>query len=244
MSQVIALIPARSGSKGVIDKNIKKLGKFPLVQWSIEACKKIKTIDKIIVSTDSPEYRDLCIKYGAEVPFLRPKKISGDLSTDTDFIIHALDWLKDNESEPDLIVHIRPTTPLRDPRVIDHAIETFKSSKGFTSLRSVHQMAESAYKNFEISESGNLVSVFTKNPALDISNNARQSFQDTFIPNGYVDILSTKYIRDSGNIHGDKVMPYITETVSEIDNDFDFQYIEYQLISQTHLIKKIFHQEK
>ncbi len=240
MSQVIALIPARSGSKGVIDKNIKRLGEFPLVQWSIEACKKVTKIDRIIVSTDSTKYRDLCIKFGAEVPFLRPKNISGDLSTDTDFIIHALDWLKENESEPDLIAHIRPTTPLRDPSVIDQAIEAFKSSKEFTSLRSVHQMAESAYKNFEISDSGNLVSVFTKNSALDASNNARQSFQDTFVPNGYIDILSTRYIRETGNIHGNNVMPYITKVVSEIDNDFDFQYIEYQLTSNKHLINRIF----
>ena len=241
MSQVVAIIPARAGSKGVIDKNIKELAGYPLIRWSIEACKKSKSIDRIIVSTDSEAYRDLCLSYGAEVPFLRPIEISGDNSTDIDFIIHALDWMNENQLEPSLIAHIRPTTPLRNPKLIDQAITSFDPNKN-TSLRSVHQMAESAYKNFEISDAGNLVSIFTRQSELDSSNNVRQSFADTYTPNGYIDVLSTDFIRANGLMHGNNVMPFITETVTEIDNEYDFEFLEYQVASQPAIISKLFNQ--
>ena len=125
MTNILAIIPARSGSKGVQDKNIKLLGEFPLIQWSIEACRKSQMINQIIVSTDSLDYKTLCEGMGADIPFLRPSEISQDSSSDLEFITHALDWLKANSKEPDFIVHIRPTTPLRSPRVIDDAIKDF-----------------------------------------------------------------------------------------------------------------------
>ena len=129
MSKVIALIPARAGSKGVPNKNTRLLGGYPLIAWSIMAAKKARSIDRVIVSTDSYEYAQLAIQLGAEAPFLRPAEISGDRSTDFDFIAHALDWFADNGGEPEYIVHIRPTTPFRDPAQIDAAVRLFQSSK-------------------------------------------------------------------------------------------------------------------
>ena len=111
MSKVIALIPARSGSKGVRDKNIRSLGGHPLVEWSIAVSNKCRLIDRVIVSTDSREYADLCIGFGAEAPFLRPAGLSGDRSTDYEFVLHALDWLALNGGEPEFVVHIRPNQP-------------------------------------------------------------------------------------------------------------------------------------
>ena len=93
---VLALIPARSGSKGIIDKNIKKIKNKELIGYSIEHALTSKYIDKVIVSTDSKKYAKISRKYGAETPFLRPKKISQDLSTDLDVFIHVLKWLKQN----------------------------------------------------------------------------------------------------------------------------------------------------
>ena len=119
MSEVIAIIPARSGSKGVPDKNIRLLGKYTLLEWTIKACQTSKFIDKIYVSTDSLEYSLHAKEAGALVPFLRPKNISKDTSTDYEFINHALNWLEMNCIVPKYIVHMRPTTPLRDPRIID-----------------------------------------------------------------------------------------------------------------------------
>jgi N-acylneuraminate cytidylyltransferase len=230
MSKVVAIIPARSGSKGVLGKNIRKLGKLPLIAWSIEAAKKTPTIDRILVSTDSQEYSEIAIKYGAEAPFLRPPELSRDNSGDIEFIKHALDWLNKNEDyEPDYIVHLRPTTPFRNPDLIDKAVKYFIQSSHFTSLRSSHEMSESAYKTFEISSDGVYKRVGVQSTELDGANNARQEFPKTYQANGYVDILSVEYIRKTGLLHGNRVMPFITEVVTEVDSEDDFKYLEFQL---------------
>lgn len=229
MSKVVALIPARAGSKGVPHKNIKNLGGRPLIEWSIQACLKSKLIDRVIVSTDSQDYADLAIKLGAEVPFLRPQEISGDRSTDYDFILHALNWLSLNSKEPDLLVHIRPTTPYRNPKLIDDAIKVFSSDPKATALRSVHEMSESAYKTFEIATTGQLKRLGADSTELDAANSARQQFPATYQANGYVDVLSPHFIRSHGLIHGNWVIPFMTPSVVEVDTSEDFEHLEFLL---------------
>ncbi len=240
MKKVFALIPARSGSKGVADKNIRELGGHTLLEWSIKACLKCKFINSVYVSTDSEHYRELAIDYGAKVPFLRPSEISGDFSTDYEMITHAIDWFKNNIEEPNFITHIRPTTPLRDPKLIDLAIKTFLDNSNATSLRSVHLMSESSYKTFELSNEGNLISVFSSENNIDSSNKPRQLFPDTYVANGYVDVLSTNYIRKYKSIHGDNVMPFLTPNVQEIDTEDDFLFLNYFLEQNPNIIKKVF----
>lgn len=240
MSKVIALIPARSGSKGVPSKNILPLGGHPLIEWSIRACRRAKMIDRIIVSTDSTEYAKLSILFGAEAPFLRPAEISGDRATDYDFVVHALDWLAVNGGEPDYIVHIRPTTPLREPGLIDEAIHSFQGASRATALRSVHEMSESAYKTFEIAPEGQLKRLGAGSTALDAANNARQQFPATYQANGYVDVLSTRFIRASRLIHGDWVFPFITPAVVEVDTLDDFAHLEYQLSHTPRIAAQLF----
>lgn len=240
MSQTIALIPARSGSKGLPHKNIKLLGNHPLIAWSIIAATKANDIDRVIVSTDSEEYATIAKKYGADVPFLRPPEISGDRSTDYDFIIHALNWLRDFDEEPSLIVHLRPTTPFRSPCVIDNAINIFRENNKATALRSAHEMSESAYKTFEISEDGRFKRVGSAEFNLDSANNARQQFPSTYMANGYVDVLSTSFIRDNKIIHGDWVAPFLTTLAQEVDNEDDFMLLEYELSRNPEIYKLLF----
>ena len=240
MSKVIALIPARSGSKGVPNKNTRLLGGHPLIAWSIMAAKKARSIDRVIVSTDSYEYAQLAIQLGADAPFLRPADISGDRSTDFDFIAHALDWLADNGGEPEYIVHIRPTTPFRDPAQIDAAVRLFQGSQVATALRSAHEMSESAYKTFEIAPAGQFKRLGADGTALDAANNARQQFPATYQANGYVDVLSTRFIRDNNLIHGDWVLPFITPTVVEVDTEDDFALLEYQLARTPNISTQLF----
>src|SRR3989344_8734794 len=114
--KIYCLIPARSNSKVIVSKNVKTLKDFPLLAYSIAASKLSKKITRTIVSTNSPDTVELAKKYGAEVPFLRPEKFCRDSSNDLDVIAHALRWFQRNEREmPDLIVYLRPTTPLRYP---------------------------------------------------------------------------------------------------------------------------------
>ncbi|WP_115118589.1 cytidylyltransferase domain-containing protein [Synechococcus sp. UW105] len=229
MVKIIALIPARSGSKGVPNKNVRLLGGRSLLEWSIAASLKSRLIERTIVSTDSPEYASLSIGLGAEVPFIRPASISGDTSTDYEFIKHALEWLDANNTLPEYIVHIRPTTPFRNPRVVDDAIEAFIESEQATALRSVHLMSESAYKTFELSSDGRLKRLFSESTQLDMANNARQVFPDTYSANGYVDVLSVSFILRNKIIHGDYVLPFLTPPAPEIDTESDFVGLE-QLI--------------
>ncbi len=225
--RVSALIPARSGSKGVPDKNIRPLGNYPLLAWTIAACRKAALIDRVIVSTDSQSYAQTAKTWGAEVPFLRPAELAQDSSPDYEFISHAIRSLAQTGDRPDLVVHMRPTTPLRDPSIIDDAIRAFQRAEGNTALRSVHEMSESAYKSFEITATGLLTRLGQASTSLDQANNPRQSFPKTYIANGYVDVLSVDFIERSGVIHGDKVMPFVTPEAVEVDTSEDFQYLEF-----------------
>lgn len=240
MPNVIALIPARAGSKAVLDKNIRLLGGHNLIAWTIAACRKAKLIDRVVVSTDSEFYANIAKSYNAEVPFLRPAELSKDSSSDYEFVKHALDWFSDRDEEPDYIVHMRPTTPFRNPLVIDEAIEKFIRNRKATALRSIHEMSESAYKTFEIDLMGHLKVLGHINLSMDLVNNARQNFPNTYIANGYVDVLSTEFIRNNGLLHGDIVEPFETLRVTEIDNEEDFKYLEYQLNRFPKIIEEIF----
>lgn len=123
MNNTVAIIPARSGSKSIKDKNLAILSGHPLIAYSIAAAVLSKKISRTLVSTDSEEYAKIARKYGAEVPFLRPQEFSTDTSTDRDFMLHAMHWMKENNATPyEFWVHLRPTTPLRDPKHIDEAV--------------------------------------------------------------------------------------------------------------------------
>lgn len=239
MSKIVALIPARSGSKGVKDKNIRELGGHPLIGWSIAACQKSRLIDRIIVSTDSKEYANLATSLGADVPFIRPAEISLDNSSDISFIQHSIDYFNNNNLNFEYIAHIRPTTPIRDPKLIDEAINLFIKSKG-SSLRSVSKMAESAYKYFEINSLGYLKALGNKDSSIDLYNDPRQKFPSTYTPNGYIDVLSIKFIEENGILHGSKVIPFLTPKITEIDDEFDFNYLEYQVSKHPSIINNLF----
>lgn len=241
MASIVAIIPARSGSKGVADKNIKLLADRPLLAYSIAAARASKNIDRTIVSTDSDTYAIIAREYGADVPFLRPTEISRDNSTDYEFIRHAIDWIKENEGQSvDYLVLLRPTTPLREARHIENAIDLIKANPQATGLRSVHEMSESAYKSvFEI-ESGQLRCFASGSSDMDAVNLPRQSFKKTFVANGYVDIIDCAFVNSRKRLFGDQVIAYITPRVDEVDTMDDFDYLAYSVGKNPELIQEIF----
>ena len=241
MLKVTALIPARSGSKGINDKNLCKIGNKTLLEWSINACKRCSSISEVIISTDSEKYAIHAVENGGLVPFLRPKNISEDYSTDYEFFEHYINWARENSCFPDLIAHIRPTTPLRDPEIIEKAITFFiNNQKNSTSVRSVHPMSESAYKTFEINSDGLLAHIGTKDVELDEANNARQEFPKTYVANGYVDLISTEFVLKSKKIHGNRVLPFITPITHEIDTLDDIDLLEFHLTKNKNFFTKVF----
>jgi len=239
MSNIVAIIPARSGSKGVPDKNINNICGNPLIAYSITAAIKSSMIDRVIVSTDSQVYAKIAEDFGAEVPFIRPDNISQDGSTDIEFFKHTIDWLKRNEGKvPSYFVHLRPTTPLRDPGIIDKAIRTFIKSD-CSSLRSVHKMSESAYKMFEVKKNI-LYRMCGQSADLDASNLGRQNYPVTYNANGYVDIIRTSLIVNHDQLHGNNVYAFLTNLAYEIDEISDIDFVEYMLKTNMNMVDRLF----
>jgi len=224
--KVIALISARGDSKGIPKKNLIDLGGFPLIAYSIAAAKLSKYIDRNVVSTDNDEIAEVAKKYGAEMPFMRPKEFATDTSTDAEFVKHALDWFIEHEgSQPEYLVHLRPTTPLRDPKLIDQAIEKINNDKEATSLRSAHELSEPPHKYFKLD--GEYFVDFLDD--VEDQNLPRQSFPAAYHPDGYVDVLVTSHILSSGNLHGDKILSFVSPNTGEIDGPEDLDYIKFML---------------
>lgn len=229
-NEVVAIIPARSGSKGIKDKNLASLGGFPLIAYSIIAAKLSQKIDRVFLSTDSEFYATVAREYGAEVPFLRPAELSGDAATDRDFMVHCMNWIKDKEGHlPEFWVHLRPTTPLRDPLHIDVAIETLLKQSNATALRSAHIAPESPYKWFRQNKEGFLMGLTSDDTSLDKFNLPRQSYPQVYIPDGYVDIVKSSYVLNSGLFHGDNVLGYESPFCTEVDSLGELELLNFQL---------------
>ena len=188
--QIIGLIPARSGSKGIKDKNIVDFEGKPLITHTIDSSNQSKLITRTIVSTDSRKYADIALKYGAEVPFLRPPEISKDLSRDSEVFMHIIQEL--NLKEEDIVVYLRPTNPLREIGLIDKVLNLL-ISKNLPAIRTLSEVLFSPYKM-----------VFLKNdeiqPILDIDGKTK----GTDLPRQ----LLPKVYELNGNVDAFRVMAY------------------------------------
>jgi len=220
MINILCIIPARSGSKGLPHKNVKDYHGKPLLAWSIEQAQLCQYEMKIIVSTDSKEYADIAMKYGAEAPFLRPTEISGDLSTDYECMKHSVEWLKQNHQYyPDIVLQLRPTSPLRKVEDINRAICLFlENRENYDSLRSVVEFEKSPYKMYNVKENI-LVPLFKKVDNIDEPyNQCRQVLPKCYLHNGYIDIFNTSILEDA-TISGERIYPYLMNKEDNLDID-------------------------
>ena len=126
---ILGLIPARGGSKGLPRKNIRPLLGKPLIAWTIEQALASEYLDRVVVSTDDEKIAEISRKYGAKVPFMRPKESAADEARRIDVVLHAIDWMEKNDNSYDLIMLLQPTSPLRTSEDIDKAIKLFISKK-------------------------------------------------------------------------------------------------------------------
>ena len=208
--EIHALIPARSGSKGIKNKNIIKIKNKELIGYTIEFAKKIKIFDKVVVSTDSKLIGNISKKFGAEVPFLRPKKYSKDSSTDLEVFKHYVSWLKKNNKKiPEVIVHLRATTPFRRKKKILDAIKTFLKEKKASSLRSVKSSNFTPFKMWMFKNKKIIKPVISYNKKLETHSISRQNLSPTFQHIGFVDIIRTKKTIYRNSTCGNTVIPYI-----------------------------------
>jgi CMP-N,N'-diacetyllegionaminic acid synthase len=235
--KVMALVPARGGSKGVPMKNIRRLGGYPLIAFSILAGNLARHVDRVVVSTDSQEIAEIARWFGAEVPFLRPRELARDKSPDRDFVMHALEWFKDKEGfVADYLVHLRPTTPFREVNLIDTAIEEILARPEATSLRSGHEAPETPFKWFSRNQDGYFEGLLPDDARPEYYNLPRQAFPPVYIPNGYVDILKSEFVLASDSLHGSRMIGFITPEVKEVDTEADFAFLEYEIAQKGHVL--------
>jgi CMP-N,N'-diacetyllegionaminic acid synthase len=217
--KILAIIPARSGSKGLKSKNIKKINNKTLLEYSIRSAQESKKIDKIIVSTDSEKFKNIAKKIGVEVPFLRPKKYSTSKSNGIDYIKHTLNYLKEKENyEPEIIVILQPTSPIRYDGLIDKSINMLKKSKG-TSVIGVSIIKQHPFSAYI--PKGEFLTSYKKNSSEYYQ---RQKFPKMYYPTGSIYTFWNKTFEKFDSPLGNKIIPLVLEPEFsiDIDNLFDF----------------------
>jgi CMP-N,N'-diacetyllegionaminic acid synthase len=218
--KILAIIPARGGSKGIPLKNIKKLDKLPLVAHTIQDAKISKQINRIIVSTDNKKIAEISKKYGAECPFLRPKSFSKDSSSTLDVIQHTIKFLKEVENYiPDIVVILLPTSPFRSLNLIDDSIKLLRKTNA-TSVVNVAKNKDHAFKAFFLKD--DFLKPFKKNHKKYYQ---RQLFPDFFHTTGSVYTFWLTTLKKYGHYYGPRMKPIVTNDDKmnlDIDNIFDF----------------------
>jgi len=240
-TEVLALIPARSGSKRIPGKNIRELWGKPLLAYSIEVARQSQLINRVICSTDDPQIAEIAKNYGAEVPFIRPKKLADDKSADVEFYLHALAWLRENESyQPDVIANLRPTNPLRKSEVVDDILSTFLERKDVDSIRTVSRSPDSVFKMRIINKQSGLIECPVTVPREGPYNVAVQPLPETFLLNTYLDATWVEAVWRTHTSLGVRMLPYIlNERPIDIDTESDWLELVSQYSSYDQYVQMI-----
>ena len=221
---IISIIPARGGSKGIPRKNIKLLNGKPLISYSIDASNSCSLIDDTYVSTEDAEISEISKGNNAEV-IERPDELAGDDSSSIDVILHVLDYLENRGELPDLFVLLQPTSPLRTSEDIEASINSFLESD-CDSLVSVCELDHRSLLNFSL-EKGFLV----QNNNESLFNSRRQDIPTYYSLNGAIYITTPEFIRKNKSFYSDKTIPHVMskEKSIDIDTSFDFKLAEFLL---------------
>jgi len=225
--RIIALVPARGGSKGLPGKNIRELAGRPLLAWSIEAARQSRYVDHVAVSTDSREIADIAELEGVPVPFLRPARLATDEASSFDALIHALDWYDGKATYFDLVIWLQPTSPLRTATDIDGAIELFFEREA-ESIVSVCETDHHPWWSNVLPADGNMSGFLRR----EVLNSNRQDFPRHYRLNGALYLGATDFLRKQHSFFGDATYAYIMpkERSIDIDDLFDFSLAEFLLL--------------
>ena len=220
MTEILGIIPARGGSKGIRKKNIALLADHPLIYYTITAAMNSKCVTRVIVSTEDVEIADVSKEYGAEV-MERPENLVTDSSPTIDTVLHTLEQLSLNGYMPDMFVILQPTSPLRTSNDIDDAIGKLKANEIADSLISVSVPSHSIYKALRLNDQNLLEPVFEET---NISQR-RQDLPDAYVPNGALFIYKTAEFLDHKRILSNKTMAYIMDASKSVDIDTSYDLI-------------------
>jgi CMP-N-acetylneuraminic acid synthetase len=219
--EICAIIPARSGSKSVKNKNIRLLNGKPMIAYSIEHAFQSQYITRVIVSTDSNEYAKIAKEYGAETPFIRPANIATDTSLDLEVFQHALSYMYNVEQYmPNIVVHLRPTYPIRNVSDIDAILKNMIANPDIDSVRCITPAKEIPYKMWLKKENGIIEPLLTDIP--EAYNMPRQALPKAYYQNACIDTVRSSVILEKKSMTGDTVLGYKMDHFFDIDTEEDF----------------------
>jgi len=225
----IALIPARSGSKRVTDKNIRSLGGHPMIAYSVRAAIDSGVFARVVVSTDSEAYAEIARRYGAEVPFLRPAEFAGDKSPDIGWVRHALEWFSGLGESADCFSILRPTSPFRQSGTIQRAWAEFLAQPGVDSLRAVEKCTEHPGKMWVIRGARMAPILPYLNDGTPWHSSQYPSLPEIYVQNASLEIAWSRVVAETGTISGHSIMPFLTRDHEGLDvnNDEDWWRANY-----------------
>jgi len=218
-TEVLAIIPARGGSKSIPRKNIKIFAGYPLIAFSVRAGLAAESVSRVIVSTDDDEIAEIGREFGAEIPFLRPEELSRDDTPDLPVFQHALDWLRINEEyQPQMVVQLRPTSPFRRKEHINQAVWRLLERPEADSIRTVCIPFQNPYKMWRVDADGFMQPLITTN-ITEPYNLPRQALPEVFWQTGYVDAAWKETILEKGSMTGESILPLVIGAEEWIDID-------------------------
>ncbi|OGP61642.1 MAG: acylneuraminate cytidylyltransferase [Deltaproteobacteria bacterium RBG_13_47_9] len=226
---IIALIPARSGSKRLPDKNIKLLAGHPLIAYCIVSALQSGIFDEVVVSTDNEKYADIARRYGAEVPFLRPIEMAGDLSPDIEWVEYTLSNLQKMGRAYDCLSILRPTSPFRMPQTIKRAWQAFLDETGVDSLRAVEKCKQHPGKMWVV-RGKRMVPLLPLGPAERPWHSSQyQALPEIYVQNASLEIAWTRVVFKNRTIAGDVLMPFFTEGYEgfDVNTPYDWDLAEH-----------------
>ena len=230
MTHILALIPARGGSKGIPRKNIKDFAGYPLIAWSIAAGLQAHTVNRVIVSTDDEEIASVARAYGAETPFLRPPELSQDRTTDLPVFEHTLKWLEDIEGyKPDIVIQLRPTSPIRPKDCVDSAVKILMEHSDADCVRGVVPAGQNPYKMWRFNGYDKPM-----NPLLEVEgitepyNAPRQILPPVYWQTGHIDAIRTSTITRKHSLTGNNIYPLVIDARYTVDIDTPADWAKYE----------------
>ncbi|GJQ35449.1 MAG: transferase [Anaerolineaceae bacterium] len=232
MTHILAIIPARGGSKGIPRKNIRPFAGYPLIAWSIAAAKQSSLVTRIIVSTDDEEIASVAREWGAETPFLRPAELAQDKTTDLPVFEHAFKWLEEIEGyHPDVVVQLRPTSPIRPRTMVDEAVNVLLNHEDADCVRGVVPAAQNPFKMWRFNGEEKPLSQLLEVPGIAEPYNApRQVLPPVYWQTGHIDAIRASTIVNKKSLTGDIVYPLVIDPKFTVDIDTLADWAKYEAV--------------
>ncbi len=233
MTETLALIPARGGSKGIPRKNIRPFAGYPLIAWSIAAARQSSCVTRTIVSTDDPEIAAIARQYGAETPFLRPAELAQDNTTDLPVFEQALAWLEEHEHyRPDILVQLRPTSPIRPKDCVDNAVKTLLAHPDADCVRGVVPAGQNPHKMWRFTGENQPMRPLLQVAGIAEPYNApRQILPPVYWQTGHIDAIRALTVSQKKSLTGDVIYPLMIDPIYTVDIDNLSDWAKYEALA-------------